>query len=63
MENMLETTGRCSAHLINEGVVVENGIVTIMVQVTGPSSENRLSDPQFECRLDSSDYVACMCFV
>ena len=47
-----EVRDQCSVHLINEGVVVENGLVTVMVQATGPSFDNRLSNPQFECRVD-----------
>lgn len=50
---LTETIHRCSAHLINEGVVIANGVVSIMVQVTGPSSVNRL-DAQFECKVDRS---------
>ena len=59
MYKLIETTGFCDAHLINEGVVIEDGVVTIMLQVTGPSRENRLSDPQFECRVDSSNFFNC----
>ena len=56
-----ETRQRCSTHLINEGVIVEEGMVSIMTQVVGPSSNNRLA-PQFECRVDSNrrrDYSPC----
>ena len=53
--NLTETRQKCAVHLINEGVVVENGLVSITVQVTGPSSANRLSS-QFECRVDSNRY-------
>ena len=56
---LAETTGRCGVHLINEGVIVANGMVSIMTQVTGPSAANRL-DAQFECRVDRSrSYSPC----
>ena len=57
---IIETTGRCAAHLIGQGVVVENGIVTILLQPTGPSQATRLSE--FECRIDSNameDFFIC----
>lgn len=55
-----ETAGVCSAHLIGDGVSVENGTVSILLQPTGPSEENRLSE--FECRVDSRrrrDFFSC----
>lgn len=57
---MIETTGRCFAHLTGEGVTIENGTVSILLQPTGPSQETRLTE--FECRLDSSmaeDFFLC----
>ena len=57
---MTETTGICYAHLIGEGVVVDNGTISILLQATGPSEGARLSE--FECRVDSnrnSDYFSC----
>ena len=65
MLNLTEVRERCAVHLINEGVVVESGLVSIMVQVTGPSSANRLS-PQFECRVDSNrrrNYMPCKLYI
>jgi hypothetical protein len=56
----IETTGRCAVHLIGQGVIVEDGFVTILFQPTGPSEETRLTE--FECRIDSNvmeDFFLC----
>ena len=54
---MIESTGQCSAHLINEGVQITPMGVAIEVQITGPSFANRLTE--IECSLDDAGFTAC----
>ena len=49
--------GECSAHLINEGVVVDDDEVTVQWQGTGPSGANK--NTQFECSLDGAAFNPC----
>ena len=57
----IEATGQCSVHLINEGVQITPMGVAIEVQITGPSSANRLNETL--CILDGAPIVACEFFL
>ena len=52
-----ETTGVCSAHLINDGVTVEGRNVIVEWQGTGPSAKNRVDS--FRCILDGGVAESC----
>ena len=50
---ILGTRNGCDTHFSDGEVIVEDGVVSIMMQEAGDSGANMVT-PQFECRVDGA---------